>query len=155
MKTLFTVFIFLCLITIPPAVAQATSVCDGVVLTEDVTWRGSMLVRGSVVVGPHATLRIEPGTVVRFAVSADQQLPILVVQGRLHAAGTSELPIVLTSDHSMPTRGCWGGIVLLSTEKNNLLEGCRIEYAETGIDIRFSNVTLNSVSILHAKTALM
>jgi hypothetical protein len=152
---LFTVFVFICLITIPSASSYATPVHDGAVLTEDATWRGSIVIRGSIVVAPHATLRIEPGTVVRFAASAGQQLPSLVVQGRLHVAGTSERPIVLKSDHPVPTRGSWAGIVFLSTEKNNLLEGCRIENADTGIDIRFSTVTLKSVSILHAQTALL
>ena len=67
MKTLFAACIFFCLTTISSAAEQATSVYDGAVLTEDVTWRGSILVRGFVVVAPQATLRIEPGTVVRFA----------------------------------------------------------------------------------------
>lgn len=155
MKIIFAACIFFCLTTISSAAELATVVYDGAVLTEDVTWRGSILVRGFVVVAPQATLRIEPGTVVRFASSAAQQLPNLVVQGRLHAVGTSERPIVLTTDRSMPVRGSWGGIVLLSTEKRNLLEQCRIEYAETGIDLRFSTVTLKDVSIVQARTALL
>lgn len=154
MKILFAACIVFFLATISPAAEQAATVYDGTVLTEDVTWRGSILVRGFVVVAPQATLRIEPGTVVRFASSAAMQLPNLVVQGRLHAAGTSDLPVVLTSD-SNPVRGSWGGIVLLSTEKRNLLEQCRIEYAETGIDVRFSTVTLKGVSIVQARTALL
>ena len=155
MKTLFAACIFLCMTTISMAAEPATAVYDGKVLTEDVTWRGSILVRGFVVVAPQATLRIEPGTVVRFAASAAQQLPNLVVQGRLHAAGTPERPIVLTSDRPGPVRGSWGGIVLLSTEKRNLLERCRIEYAETGIDVRFSTIALKGVSIVQAQTALL
>ena len=143
------------MITISPAAEQVTAVYDGAVLTEDVTWRGSILVKGAVIVAPQATLRIEPGTVVRFAATAAQQLPNLVIQGRFHAAGTSERPIVLTSDRSVPERGSWGGIVFLATEKRNLLEHCRIEYAETGIDVRFSTVTLKGVSIAQAQTALL
>lgn len=155
MKTLFAACLFFCMTAISLADEQGTAVYDGVVLTEDVTWRGSILVRGFVVVAPHATLRIDPGTVVRFAASAAQQLPNLVIQGRLQATGTSEKPVVLTSDRSRPQRASWGGIVLLSTEKRNLLEHCRIEYAETGIDVRFSTVTLKSVSIVQAQTALL
>ena len=155
MKALFAACIFFCMTTISFAAEQAAVVYDGTLLTEDVTWHGSVLVRGFVVVAPQATLRIDPGTVVRFVANASQQLPNLVVQGRLHAAGTIERPIVLTSDHSSPARGSWGGIVLLSTEKRNLLEQCRIEYAETGIDLRFSTITLKSVSIVQAKTALL
>ena len=154
MKILFAACIFFCMTAISLATEQATAVYDGVVLTEDVTWRGSILVRGFVVVAPQATLRIDPGTVIRFSAAATQ-LPVLVVQGRIHAAGTSELPILLSSDRTGPPSGAWGGIVLLSTEKRNLMENCRIEYAETGIDVRSSNVTLKAVSIVQAKTALL
>jgi len=154
-KTLFAAFVFICLTTIFSAAEQATTVYDGVVLTEDVTWRGSILVRGFVVVAPQATLRIDPGTVVRFTATAARQLPCLVVQGRIHAAGSSEQPILMTSDRPVPVRGSWGGIVFLSTEKRNLLEQCRIENAETGIDLRFSTVTLKGVSIVQARTALL
>lgn len=155
MRTLFAVIIVFCLATSSLAAEQATTVYDGTVLTEDVTWRGSILVRGFVVVAPQATLRIDPGTVVRFAATSVQQLPNLVVQGRLHAVGTSERPIVMTSDQIKPVRGSWGGLVLLSTEKRNMLERCRIEYAETGVDVRFSSVTLKSVAIEHANIALL
>lgn len=155
MKILFAACIFFCMTTISMAAEQDAAVYDGAVLTEDVTWRGSILVRGFVLVAPQATLRIDPGTVVRFAATAAQQLPSLVVQGRLHAAGTPERPIVLISDRAKPARGSWGGVVLLSTEKRNLLEHCRIEYAETGIDVRFSTVSLKGVSIVQAQTALL
>jgi hypothetical protein len=130
-------------------------VYDGAVLTEDVTWRGSILIKGSVVVAPQATLRIDPGTVDRFAASAAQRNPNLVIQGRLNATGSAERPVVLTSDRSKPVRGSWGGIVFLSTEKRNVLEQCRIEFAETGIDVRFSTVALKAVTIVQARTGLL
>ncbi len=154
-KTLFTVCIFFLLTTLSMAAEPAAVVYDGAVLTEDVTWRGPILVRGFVVVAPHATLRIEPGAVIRFAGTAAQQLPTLIIQGRLHAAGTSERPIFLASNLSKPMRGSWGGVVFLTTEKGNLLEHCRIENAEIGIDIRYSKVALTSVSIMQAQTALL
>ncbi|HXE98549.1 MAG TPA: right-handed parallel beta-helix repeat-containing protein [Dongiaceae bacterium] len=155
MKTLFAACIFFCMITISSAVEQVAAVYDGTVLTEDATWRGSVLVKGFVVVAPQATLRIEPGTIVRFGSASSGRLPNLVVQGRLNAAGTLERPIVLTSDRSGPAPGSWGGIVLLSTEKRNLLERCRIEFAETGIDVRYSTVTLKEVSLVQNRTALL
>lgn len=155
MKTLFAACIFFCMTILASAAEQATEVYDGVVLTEDATWRGSILVRGYVVVAPQATLRIDPGTIVRFSATAAQQLPGLVIQGRIHAVGTEERPIVLTSDLPRPARPSWGGVVLLSTEKRNLLEHCRLEYPETGIDVRFSTITLKAVSIMQAGTALL
>jgi hypothetical protein len=154
-KTFFVACVFFCITTISLAAEQTTVVYDGAVLTEDVTWRGLILVKGFVVVAPQATLRIDPGTVVRFVATTAQQLPNLVVQGRLHAAGTSEQPIVLTSDRSSLARGSWGGIVFLSTEKRNFLERCRIEYADTGVDVRFSTVILKDVSIEQTQTALL
>lgn len=155
MKTFFTICLFFCMTTIAPAADSATTSYDGAVLTEDVTWRGSILVKGSVVVAPHATLRIEPGTVVRFASSAAQRYPNLVIQGRLNATGSAESPIVLTPDRSKPVRGSWGGIVFLSTGKRNVLEHCRIEFAETALDVRFSTVALKAVTITQARTALL
>lgn len=155
MKSFFTTVLLFFLATISQAAEPDTTVYDGAVLTEDVTWRGSILVRGAVVVAPQATLRIDRGTVVRFAVSAPQQLSTLVVHGRIHATGTAEQPIVMTPDRSRPVRGAWGGIVLLSSEKRNSIEHCRIEYAETGIDVRFSTVALKMVSIVQTQTALL
>jgi hypothetical protein len=143
------------MLTISLAAERDATVYDSAVLTEDVTWRGSILVKGTVVVAPQATLRIDPGTVVRFATGSNRQLPNLVVQGRLQAVGTAERPILLTSGPDRTVRGSWGGIVLLATEKRNLLERCRIEYAATGIDIRYSTLTLKSVAIAQSDIALL
>jgi len=155
MKLLSLIFLILSILTASLASGQDVAVYEGAVLSEDVTWRGSVLVRGSVVVAPQATLRIDPGTLVRFAPSSTTQLATLVVQGRIHAAGTLERPIVFTPDSAKPARKSWGGIVLLSTEKRNQLEHSRIEYVENGIDVRFSTVTLKAVSIVHAQTGIL
>lgn len=154
MKLFFAICLIVCSATISIAADLKTVVYEGSIISEDVSWRGSILVRGFVVVAPQATLRIEPGTIVRFAATSEQHLPGLVVQGRLNAAGTAEQPIMFTADSAAPSRGAWGGIVLLSTEKRNLLEHCRIEYAQNGIDVRFSSVNVKMVSIEHARTAL-
>lgn len=155
MKYFLVLSLLLVTATFSAAAEQVTTVYDGAVLTEDATWRGSILVRGSVVVAPQTTLRIDPGTTVRFAATASQQQPTLIVHGRFQASGTAERPILLLPDRSRAIRGGWGGVVLISSEKRNILEHCRIEYAETGIDIRFSTVSLKSVSIVQARTALL
>jgi hypothetical protein len=154
-KLFFAICLILCMPMISTAAEQRSDVYTEAVISEDVTWRGSVLVRGFVVVAPQATLRIEPGTVVRFAKTAGQQLPNLVVQGRIHASGSIEQPIIFTSDNSSPSRGEWGGIVLLSTEKRNQLDQCRIKYAQSGVDTRFSSITLNAVSIEQAQTGVL
>lgn len=143
--------------TLETAAGQSATVYDQAYFTEDVTWRGTVIVKDYVVVAPQATLRLEPGTVVRFAGSADSggSSPRLIVQGRIQASGTAELPIVLTSGRSRPARGDWGGILLVSSEKRNTLEQCRIEYAAAGIEALYSTIALKAVSISHSHTGLL
>jgi hypothetical protein len=140
-----------------PAINQVTIAYENATLTEDVKWRGVVVVKGALVVAPQATLRIEPGTEIRFLPSkASRQLPRLVVMGRIQGIGTLDHPILFASASSTPvTKGEWGGIVLLSSEKRNQLEHCRIEGAEAGLEGRFSTISLKSVSITTSKTGLV
>lgn len=134
---------------------SASAVYDGVTLTEDTTWRGTVLVQGFVAVAPHATLRIEPGAVIRFAGKPGQSgAARLIVQGRIQAIGTAAAPIVMTSGRPVPARGDWGGVSFASTEKRNVLEHCRIEYADTGIDARFSSIFLKTLTMAKSRVAL-
>ncbi|MFZ4857757.1 MAG: right-handed parallel beta-helix repeat-containing protein [Desulfuromonadaceae bacterium] len=155
MKLFFAICLVIGMPLLSPAADLRSNEYTEAVISEDVTWRGSIVVRGFVVVAPQATLRVEPGTVVRFAKTATGHMPNLVVQGRLQASGSVEQPIVFTSDSSSPSRGEWGGIVLLSTEKRNQLDQCRIKYAQSGVDARFSNITLNAVAIEQAQTGVL
>ena len=155
MKLFFAICFFVCMPMLLPAAELRSDVYTEAVISEDVTWRGSILVRGFVVVAPQATLRIEPGTVVRFVKTAPGHLQNLIVQGRIHASGSVDQPIVFTSDSAAPFRGEWGGIVLLSTEKRNQLDQCRIKYAQSGIDARFSSITLNAVFIEQAQIGVL
>ena len=123
------------------------------VLSEDTAWRGEILVEGVLVVAPQATLSVEPGTTVRFR-RKGAQAPLLVVQGRLVAAGTRETPVLFTSSFVEPTPGDWQGILFLGSEKKNQLENCRIEGAETGLEALFSNVTLKAVFVDQAGTGM-
>ncbi|MBC7961982.1 MAG: right-handed parallel beta-helix repeat-containing protein, partial [Steroidobacteraceae bacterium] len=119
-------------------------------------WRDTVLVKGYVVVAPQATLRIEAGTVVRFAGTGDSSdAARLVIQGRIQAIGTAERPIILTSDRPDPARGDWGGISFVSSEKRNMLEHCRIEYAASGIAAAFSTVSLKVVAITHSNIGVL
>lgn len=131
-----------------PASDQVTATYAAATLTEDVSWRGTIIIKGAVVVAPQATLRIEPGTVIRFmAADGSLQLPRLVVMGRIQGIGTADRPILFAPNHANSSKGDWGGVLLLSSEKRNQLEHCRIEGAETGLEARFSTVAAKSLSI--------
>jgi len=137
----------------PEATFEPAVVYGDRLLSEDTVWRGEVLVEGVVAVAPQATLSIEPGTVVRFR-RKGAQAPLLVVQGRIVAAGTRKTPVLFSSTFATPAPGDWQGIMLLGSEKKNLLENCRIEGAETGIEALFSNVTLKGVRSEHAGTGM-
>lgn len=139
-----------------PAVNPIPTTYENATITEDVSWRGAVVVKGALVVAPQATLRIEPGTEVRFMTSTgSRQLPRLVVMGRIQAVGTLDRPILLAPASSAPDKkGAWGGILLLSSEKRNQLEHCRIESAETALEGRFSNISMKSVAISASTTGL-
>jgi len=135
---------------------NASTVYDKATLTEDVNLRGNVLVKGYLVIAPQATLRIEPGTVVRFAATGTKNTAArLVIQGRIHAVGSVDKPIVFTSDRSTPARGDWGGISLVASEKRNQLEHCLIEYANTGLEAQFSTVNLKMVSVSWSHTGVL
>lgn len=137
-------------------VSRGDSSYENLTITEDMTWRGTVLVRGSLVVAPQATLRIEPGTVVRFMKSAImQQTARLVVMGRLQCVGTADRPVLLAPNVAEADRGDWGGVLLLSSEKNNQFENCRIEGAETALEARFSTFVAKDVTIGRSTTGLL
>ena len=128
---------------------------ENATLTEDVTWRGTVLIRGALMVAPQATLRIDPGTTVRFArVAGGIRKARLVVMGRIQSIGTAERPILFSADARTPVKGDWGGILLLSTEKHNQFEHTAVEGAETGLEAHFSAFTAKSARVTLSKTGL-
>jgi hypothetical protein len=121
-------------------IAKADTVLSGKTVAEDLVLRGTVLIKGSLVVAPQATLRVEPGTLVRFATApGSSELPRLVIQGRIVAVGTVQQPVVFGPAFNESAAGDWGGIVLLNSEKKNSLDHCRIEGALTGLEAYFSH----------------
>lgn len=140
----------------PPVVTRGDISYENATITEDVTWSGSVLVRGYVVIASPATVRIEPGTVVRFMKSPLlSQAPRLVVMGRLHCNGAAGRPVLFTSNVGEAERGDWGGILLLSSEKRNQFDHVRIEGAMAGIEASFSTLSATELSITRSTAALL
>lgn len=116
-------------------------------LNEDVVWRGDVQVSGWVTVPQQVTLTVEAGTKVCFGAGGEggQGGAGLLVLGRLVVAGTSEKPVLFTGSYVNPAAGDWQGIVLLASDKKNLLEQCRVEGASVGIESLHAQLTLRDV----------
>ena len=135
--------------------AEATVSYNGETITEDTEWRGKVIVRGSVTVAPQATVTVSPGTVVRFSRSAGgENTAVLLVRGRIAAGGTKDRPVKFLPTGDEPRSATWQGIMFLASEKNNILEHCRIEGAETGVDAAYSTVTVRDSIFSGCRTAL-
>ena len=125
------------------------------ILTEDTTWRGQVLIEGSLTIAPQATLFITPGTRVRFRPSPGEGAGLLLIRGRIQAIGTKDSPITLTSDEINPAPGDWQGIMVFDSIKKNLLEWCRVDFAVTGITAEFSELALRQTTISHSRTGVV
>lgn len=133
-------------------ITRADTVMVGRTLNEDTVLRGTVLVKGSLVVAPQATLRLEPGAILRFQRPAGAaQNPRLVVQGRLVCAGTLQKPVVIGAAFDENQAADWGGLLLLSTEKKNSLDYCRVEGAEVGIEARYSQFSGRGLEVARSR----
>lgn len=122
-------------------------------LTEDVVWSGKILVRGGLTIAPQATLSISPGTVVSFVPDQDGTLAgSLLVQGRITVAGSADRPVVFKAATADVVPGSWRGIIVLGSDKRNVLEHCRIEGASVGLDAVYSTVSLSNTSFVACGT---
>jgi hypothetical protein len=123
------------------------------VLTEDVTWRGRVLITGVLTIAPHATVNIVPGTVISFVPDPNgYQEGALLVKGRIAAVGTADKQIIFKAATSDISPDTWQGIIVLGSEKVNVFEYCRIEGATVGLDSIFATLSLKHTFIRTCRT---
>jgi parallel beta-helix repeat protein len=135
--------------------AEATFSYNGETITEDTMWSGRVIVRGSVTIAPQATVTVSAGTVVEFSRSAGREnTAVLLVRGRIAANGTKDWPVKFLPKGDEARSATWQGIVFLASEKNNILEHCRVEAAETGVDADYSTITVKDSFFSGCRTAL-
>lgn len=122
---------------------------DNAIISEDVTWRGKVIITDSLIIAPQATVNLEPGTTVQVISSLRRGDARFVVLGRIMSLGTSENPVVFYGG-----KAGWGGILLLSSMKKNQFEHTRIENPKCGIEARFSSLTTSKLFITGAKIGI-
>lgn len=139
-----------------PAVSAAEK--EGVDITSDTVWEGTVRLTGEVRVHEEATLLIQPGTTLRFSEAKDgdgKPKSRLMVLGTLIAQGTPEEPILFTSAAANPARGDWGGVVFERANASpNRLRHCVIEYAAEGIRGAYSFLLLEDSELRNNETGL-
>lgn len=115
-------------------------------LWQDAVWDGEVVIDGILTVAPGVTLEIRPGSTVSFTRFDSNGDGVgeheLFCQGTLRAVGTADRPVRFTSAEATPRRGDWGAINMMTSEADNLLEHCVIEYAYRGFHAHFAQATL-------------
>lgn len=123
-------------ITVPVSTTPTTSGS----LTQNEVWSGEINITADVNVPGYITLKISPGTTIRFANDAG-----LKINGKLMASGTPEAKIVFTSAASSPTAGIWDGMLLSSSLDTSIIQNAIIEYADIGVHCSDASPTLDCV----------
>ncbi len=107
-------------------------------IAQDTTWRGQVLLTGTVVVERRAVLTVSPGTQVRFRAYRGYRDPErrlnLIVRGRIIAEGTPEAPIYFTSDASDARNGDWSMVRLMSPDGECRFRCCVFEFGQQGLN---------------------
>lgn len=139
-------------------------------ITANTTWTSGNIysLRGFVQVTNGATLTIQPGTIIKGALAADDPAgagrggTLIISQGaKIDARGTATAPIVFTSSRPAGQRnyGDWGGIVLEGRAPHNQASGTQLEGGlpgglTTANDANDNSGTLQYVRIEFAGIAL-
>jgi hypothetical protein len=118
------------------------------VIDSDTVWAGEVLIEGVVLVGRKATLRIKPGTTVRFRKTdrdndgiGDSEIRIL---GRVLAEGKPESPILFESAEHHPRPRDWSYLLIFTSGKKSSIDYCRFRHAFSGVQVHFSTAVISN-----------
>ena len=121
---------------------------EGHVITENTTWSGEIVIKGVVVVGRKTTLKIEPGTIVRFKKIdsnndgiGDSEIRVL---GRLLANGSPGRPIRFESAEENPKPKDWSYLLIFTSGKRNEISYCEFRHAFSGVQVHFSTAAITN-----------
>lgn len=108
--------------------------------------------------GEIGKLTIEPGCIIKF--NSNTGLVIgyenfsFVYLGVLNAQGTSDDPILFTSNASSPAVGDWKGIYFKYTGNNTIMDYCEVEYADNNIYCDRSSPIIKNSTIQNSNNGI-
>jgi hypothetical protein len=151
LKNLLTLLMLLLLSSC--AVKQVETKVEGLlygddVITTDTIWSGEVVIEGVVVVGRKATLRINPGTTVRFKKIdrnkdgiGDSEIRVL---GRLLANGLPGKPIRFESAENNPMPKDWSYVLIFTSGKKSRISFCEFRHGFSGVQVNFSTAEISN-----------
>lgn len=132
---------------LPGLLRAGPNIVGDQVLQTDTLWSGDILIQGVVVVGRKATLKIAPGTNIRFKKIdrnhdgiGDSEIRVL---GRLLAIGTETSRIRFQSAEKQPAAKDWSYILVFTSGKKSEMRFCDFSHAFSGMQVHFSTVRIS------------
>jgi hypothetical protein len=118
------------------------------VIESDTVWAGEVIIEGVVLVGRKATLRIKPGTTIRFRKTdrdndgiGDSEIRVL---GQMLAEGRPDSPILFESAEQNPRPKDWSYLLIFTSGKRNSIDYCRFRHAFSGVQVHFSTAVISN-----------
>jgi TonB family protein len=139
---------------LPMLLAAQERVLDGVTITKNTVWRGTIRLKGDVVVKKNVKLIIEGGTKVLFAANTDvtksgkdKTKSEIIVEGIIDVQGDLNNKVIFTSAADNPRMGDWYGITIINPRVASIIEYAVIEYAYNAISTKRSHPQIRKCQI--------
>jgi hypothetical protein len=117
------------------------------VIERDITWKGNVLIDGTVIIKRGVTLTIESGAVISFNKLDRDKNGIgdgaIMVEGRIVARGNRKNRIIFTSASEKPEAKDWAYIMVMTAGSESIFEYCEFQYAFTGLQVQYSNAKIS------------
>ena len=133
-------------------------------ISENIVWKkewSPINIDGDIMVPSRYSLTIEPGCVIRFSSSSDENsvkssLCEFIVEGTIIACGTDVEPVKFLSQSSIPQKNDWDGIRFLAkgSEEPSRLSHVIMSGADTGLEIYSGNITVDNYTARYCRTGL-
>jgi len=148
----FRIVFLLIILTSLSSEAQVSTI-NGLKITQEAKWSGTVRIHGDVVIEKGARLTINPGTRILVGnadllnAGNDPRHVEIIVKGVLIARGDIQNKIYFTSAAQQPQMGDWSGITIFNPEQKSIIDYCLIEYATDGLNIKKSQTQVSNSQI--------
>ena len=141
--------------TVLPVILTAQErVLSGLTITKNTVWRGTIRLKGDVIVKKNVKLIVEGGTKILFADNTDvtksgkdKTKSEIIVEGIIDVQGDINNKVIFTSAADNPRMGDWYGITIINPSVASIIEYAVIEYAYNAISTKRSHPQIRKCQI--------